>query len=191
MVKRGDGIYKRGNTWWLDFKHEGKRHYERLGKFISKTAAREIAQVKQSQILKGEAGIKRKRLSITFDEAKKLYLEWADVNRRPRSVVFLKEALQRLGETFSGRRLDQITRFSVEGYKSQRAKKAPVRANREIAVLKSMFNRCIEWRKFDGLNPVVGVKLLPEPKRRLRFLDHDDEERLLAHAWRSSLSRTL
>ena len=48
MVKRGDGIYKRGNTWWLDFKHEGKRHYERLGKFISKTAAREIAQVKQS-----------------------------------------------------------------------------------------------------------------------------------------------
>ena len=25
------------------------------------------------------------------------------------------------------------------------------------------------------------MKLLPEPKRRLRFLDHDDEERLLAH----------
>ena len=152
----------------------------RLGKFINKTAAGEIAKVKRAQILKGEAGIKRKKPSITFDESKKLYLEWARANRKERSVVFLEETLQRLSETFSGKRLDQITRFSVEGYKSQRAKKAPVRANREIAVLKSMFNRCIEWKKFDGPNPVVGVKLLHEPKRRLRFLDHDEEATLLA-----------
>src|SRR3989442_10977908 len=57
MARRGDGIYQRGKTWWLDFTHEEKRHYVRLGRNISKTVAGEIAKVKRGAILKGEAGI--------------------------------------------------------------------------------------------------------------------------------------
>jgi hypothetical protein len=34
MARRGDGIYQRGKTWWLDFTHEGKRHAARLGKRV-------------------------------------------------------------------------------------------------------------------------------------------------------------
>jgi hypothetical protein len=26
MARRGDGLYQRGKTWWLDFTHGGKRH---------------------------------------------------------------------------------------------------------------------------------------------------------------------
>lgn len=26
MARRGDGIYLRGRTWWLDFSHQGRRH---------------------------------------------------------------------------------------------------------------------------------------------------------------------
>ena len=103
-------------------------------------------------------------------------------NRKPSSVAFHKETIRRLGETFSGKRLDEIGRFSVERYKSARAKKAPIRANRELATLKSMFNRLIEWNKFDGSNPVVGVKFLPEPKTKVRYLEHDEEDRLVAAA---------
>ena len=25
MARRGDGIYLRGKSWWLDFVHQGKR----------------------------------------------------------------------------------------------------------------------------------------------------------------------
>jgi hypothetical protein len=57
MARRGDGIYQRGKTWWLDFTHDEKRHYVRLGRNISKTVAGEIAKVKRGAILKGEAGI--------------------------------------------------------------------------------------------------------------------------------------
>jgi hypothetical protein len=56
MARRGDGIYLRGNTWWLDFTHEGQHQVARLGKGINRTAAREIAQVKRAGILAGEAG---------------------------------------------------------------------------------------------------------------------------------------
>ena len=30
MARRGDGIYQRGPTWWLDFTHEGQQHITRL-----------------------------------------------------------------------------------------------------------------------------------------------------------------
>ena len=67
MARRGEGIYLRGRTWWLDFVHQGQRHVERIGKNINRTAASEIAQVKRAAILKGEAGIGRKRADLTFD----------------------------------------------------------------------------------------------------------------------------
>ncbi len=57
MARRGDGIYQRGPTWYLDFIHEGQRHVVRIGKGINRTVAREIAGVKRAGILKGEAGI--------------------------------------------------------------------------------------------------------------------------------------
>jgi hypothetical protein len=43
MARRGEAIYLRRNTWWLDFTHEGQRHQVRLGKSISRTVAGELA----------------------------------------------------------------------------------------------------------------------------------------------------
>ncbi len=41
---------------------------------------------------------------------------------------------------------------------------ASVSVNRELALLKALFNRCIVWRKYVGANPVKEVKLLMEPR---------------------------
>src|SRR5438874_2344698 len=49
----------------------------------------------------------------------------------------------------------------------------------ELAVLKNLFNRCREWKLFEGENPVKTVKLTKEPRQRLRFLEHEEEDRLL------------
>ncbi len=57
MARRGDALYLRHNTWWLDFRHNGTRHAVRLGKGISRTVAKELASVQRGAILKGEAGI--------------------------------------------------------------------------------------------------------------------------------------
>jgi hypothetical protein len=68
MARRGDGIYQRGKTWWLDFRHDGRRHVARLGKGINRTVAGELASVKRAAILKGEAGIGGpKRKDLAFD----------------------------------------------------------------------------------------------------------------------------
>ena len=91
------------------------------------------------------------------------------------------ECLRRLAESFSGVRLSQISPFQIEAHKQRRVQAgARVRANRELGVLKALFNRCREWKLFEGENPVVSVKFLKEPRQRLRFLEPEEEDRLLA-----------
>jgi integrase len=57
-----------------------------------------------------------------------------------------------------------------------------VRANRELAVLRSIFHRCQDWNLFQVDNPVHKVKLVKEPRQRLRYLEPEEEHRLLGAA---------
>ena len=170
MARRGDGIYSRGRTWWLDFRHEGKRHIVRLGKGINRTVARELAGIKRAEILKGEVGIGQKRKNILFDKAAEDFFVWAKANKRPKTVKSYSYCVGQLKRSFSGKALAQIHPFLIEKHKKMRIEEgAAVSANRELAALKALFNRCIAWRKYDGANPVKEVKLLREPKGRLRY----------------------
>jgi integrase len=183
MARRGDGIYLRGRTWWLDFTHKGARHVERLGKGINRTVAGELASVQRSAILRSEAGIGGpKWKDPLFDDAAKEFTAWADTNRKPRTAKDYREIVERLKAVFGGRRLRQIDELSIERHKRARgAAGAPVAANRELAVLKSLFNRCRDDLKiYDG--PTPRMKLLKESGGRLRFLDADEERRLLEAA---------
>src|SRR5262244_3113317 len=92
-----------------------------------------------------------------------------------------KECLRRLAESFSGMRLGALSPFLVEKHMQRRIQAgAKVRANRELATLKCLFNRVREWKLFEGDNHVVSVKMLKEPRQRLRFLEPEKEDRLLA-----------
>ncbi len=183
MARRGDGVYQRGDTWWLDFTHDGRRHYVRLGRKITRTAAREIAAVKRAAILKGEAGIGGpKPKDPTFGDAAREFAAWAATNRKPRTARDYRGITERLAVLFGGRRLSQVDELSIERYKRARvAAGAPVAVNRELEVLKSLFNRCRDdLRIYDG--PTPRIKLLKEPAGRLRFLDDDEQAALLAAA---------
>jgi integrase len=181
MARHGDGIYLRSSTWWLDFRHDRTRHVVRLGKGISQTVAREIAHVKRAVILKGEVGIGRRRADIGFDEAAAAFLKWARAEKRPKTATSYAEAVTQLTKSFGGKRLGQITPKLVEEHKEGRhARGAKVAPNRELGALRQIFNRCLAQGAFEGPNPVVGVKRLKESEGRLRFLEPDEERRLLA-----------
>jgi hypothetical protein len=111
MARRGDAIYRRNRTWWLDFVHRGDRYVVRIGSNINRTVAKEIAQVERARILRGEAGIGKKQKDITFAAAKALFLAWVDTNKRPNTARSYRECLLRLEESFAGKRLSEITPF--------------------------------------------------------------------------------
>jgi len=180
MARRGDALYKRGKTWYLDAVINGTRYQIRLGKGITRSVALELAQVERGKILRGEAGIGKKPKDLTFDEAKKKYEDWVTVNKKANTAKSYKECLRRLHSSFTGRRLSEISPFHIEAHKQARIKDgARVRANREVAVLKAVFNRCKEWKLFEGENPVATVQFVKEPRQRHRFLEPEEENRLL------------
>src|SRR5215831_4891048 len=155
MARRGDGLYLRGKTWYLDCLINGVRYQKRLGKGITRQVASELATIERGRILRGESGIGRKRKDCPFDEARRKFEEWATANKKPGTVKTYKECLRRLAESFGGKYLSDLSPFLIEKHKQSRiAAGARVRANRELATLKALYNRCVEWGVFDGANPV-------------------------------------
>lgn len=180
MPRKGDGLYLRGEVWYLDFRHQGARHVLRIGRKITRRVAAEIAQVKRAEILRGQAGIGKTRKDLPFEKAREHFERWAEANKKVRTVKTYKECLRRLAETFAGKRLSEISPFLIEKHKQRRIQVgARVRCNREIAVLKNLFNYCRSQKLYDGANPAADVQLLKEPRRRLRFLEPEEEQRLV------------
>jgi len=181
MARKGDGLYLRGQVWYLDARINGQRHVVRLGKGIKRTVAGELASVKRAAILRGEYGIGKKKRDITFDEARTRFETWAMANKKPGTAQAYKECLRRLSESFTGKHLGEVSPFLVEAHKQRRIQAgARVRANRELATLKAVFNRCREWKLIECDNPCTSVKMVKEPRQRLRFLEQEEEARLLA-----------
>ncbi len=183
MARQGSGVYDRGGSWWLDFRHQGQRHIVKIGANIKRSVAVELAGVQRVRILRGELGIgPKKRRDSLFETAKEEFLKWADTNKKPNTARCYRQYLEELEGSFRGKRLSQICRLDVERHKRTRIEAgARVRANREVSALKNFYNRCREWGLYEGENPVIGIKLLKEPQQRLRYLEYEEEARLLAH----------
>lgn len=181
MPRSGDAIYLRGKTWYLDFRHNGHRYCIRLGKHFSKTVARELARIKRADIARHGMGIRRTSTpTIKFEAAVQRFSEWSKTVHRPRTVVEYQGCFNQLLKYFSGKQLRDITPNLIETYQQARVNSgARVRANRELTILKCLFNKCRDWGIYEGQNPVSQVKLLKESPGRLRFLEPEEEVRLL------------
>ena len=84
----------------------------------------------RTEILSGNVGYGKKVKDLTFDEVRKKYEEEVAKEKRPRTVKSYKECLRRLAESFSGKRLSQISTMAVQDHKHSRKKAgAPIRAH--------------------------------------------------------------
>jgi hypothetical protein len=151
MARKGDGLYKRGKVWRLDCYINGQRYQLPLGKGINRAAALELASVKRAAILKGEAGIAKKKKDLPFDKAAEEFIEWSRANKRRKTTDGYESIINRLKESFGGKMLSEIHPFLIEKYKQKRlADGAKVGVNRELSRLRTLFNICIRWKKFEG-----------------------------------------
>lgn len=178
MARKGEGLVLRGNTWWLDFRHRGQRHTARLGKGISYSAASELGKVQRSKILLGEAGIGgKKKVAILFEDAAKQFIQWcADGNVRPRTLITYQKCLKELKQSFDGKWLSQIQEFAIAAHKKRR-QASPVRANRELQLLRRIFYWCMGRKTplYAGLNPLKKSK---DNKDGIRFYEESDGKKV-------------
>jgi integrase len=91
-----------------------------------------------------------------------------------------EQMLARLQQFFGPSKLRDITTAKIEDYQRERVREvSPATSNREMALLKHMFNMAERWEQHQGANPVRFVKFLPEDNQRFETLSEAQEAVLL------------
>jgi hypothetical protein len=167
-------LYQRGRIWYADFYVQRKRVQEST-RTANRREAEKFYALRISEIERGEYA---KPLKITIAEFGVQYLEYAKANKR--SWLRDEQIMKHLSVSFGNMLLTDIGPLPIERYKLERLRAAaPATVNREIALLRHLFNMADQWGVYRGRNPVKGVKFLSEDNLRFRSLTEEEEARLL------------
>jgi integrase len=175
-----------GKVYWIEFYLHGKRRRERIGP--SKSAAeqrlREVlkARTEDKYIDKDPA------TRLTLGELSQWYLKLPEVKAKRsyrRDQELIRHLLRLLRETT---KIKDLTLGKVESYQQQRLSEPsprhlgenirPATVNKEVICLKTIFNRAVRHGQLN-INPVAGVRKLPENNVRMRILTQEEFQRLL------------
>ena len=192
-------IFKRGEVYWYEFVHGGRRYRRSTGVKNNRVAG-DIERAFRTALAKGEVGITERKPIPGFRSAMSDFLKWSEQQHtaHPSTHRRYKVSSVALLRFFADTTLDKITQDEVERFKTRRAaefktarakkgrvqikrKVRPATVNRELACLKALINFAI---KSDILikNPVSGVKFLPENNQQMRVLSHTEEREYFAKA---------
>ena len=160
-----------GGVWYLDYTVGGKRVRKRISR-SKRLADLALADV-QVKLERREIGFTQtdKKLDDLIAE----YLRHIKANGIESSHNLSAAMLARFKGFIETERLNNITHLQIEKFKNWRRENGllPSSVNRELAVIKAMFNRGVEW-SFLARSPAQAVKKFKEPKRQSRFFTKDE-----------------
>jgi integrase len=173
------GIYLKNKNWHVDYYLRGKRKRKKVGP--SKKLAEQILKDIQVKIVKAEFLDIHEDKKTLFEDYAQEYLCFSKANKAFSTFDRGdKLSIKKLSGFFAGRFLYEITPQMIEKYKVARLEEVgPASVNRELACLKHMFTKAIDW-EYLKRNPVKGIKMLKEPPGRLRYLEPNEIEVLLS-----------
>ena len=158
---------KAGLAYWIDYIHPmtGVRVRKPLPGVKTETEANRMRGLELADAVRGQHGIKPKAKPILFDSMVDEYLKWSKDNKG--SYATDGHRAGHLKEFFQGKLMSDLSPFSVEKYKSKRAKEVTKQTvNKEVIFGSQVFEKAVEWRKFEGANPFKGKRFkLPKPKK--------------------------
>lgn len=167
-------LYQRGRICYADYYVHGKRVQVSTGT-TNKAEAQRVYARHLTEVPKWNPGA---AVRVRFGEFCEHYLEHAKLHKR--SWIRDEQMLRHLTEFFQGWLLSDISPLAVERYKRERAKVvSPATVNRELALLKHLFNLATTWGQYAGLNPLRAVKFLAEDNFKFRTLSPDEEKKLI------------
>ena len=148
---------------------------------LTKKLARAVLDKRKTQVAENRKLDVKKVSKTTFSELCDEF--W---KRRGRQVRFngLQSMIGIWKAHFGDRPVKAIRQSDIEDFLNSRMDTHGITAatrNRHLAMLKSMFNKAVQWKHLDE-NPGVGIEMLRESPGRTRFLDKDEIRRLLETA---------
>lgn len=174
-------IYQRGKSYYYDFVYKGQRYTGCIGP-VSRTVAKEEEHRKKTEVIEGRLNPAKARKNPRFDAFAQDFLEWSKANKKPITCARIERTIRLFFVPFFGhKRLSDITPWHIEQYKKARkeAGKAPGTINTELALLKAILHKAVEWNTL-AEHPGKSVKRLKDPRHTTRFLTEEEEEGILA-----------
>lgn len=170
-------VYERLGRWYVDFSYNGKRYRKSAG-WTKREALLKLGKIVE-RLKEETASVVPVSAPRTFSEYATEYLALSKAEKAPSTFHRESCKMRFLVKIFAERQLDAITAVDIEQHKQARLTKAkPATVNRELALLKHMFTKMVDWG-YVRENPAKRVKLLKEPPGRIRYLSHEERRLLL------------
>lgn len=166
-------IYKRGETWHIQFNIGGRRFRSTAGRGATQAQAKELEaklRVKaQEEIYAGRIG---KTLDRTFGEA---LAKWMQSGAPDSMIDHITAVRNRLEHVKLSKIIVEVNLFKEEMLK---AKKAPATVNRRLAVVRRILNLCYD--RWDWIAEPLGrkIEMLREKNERHVYLSPEQVEEL-------------
>lgn len=167
-------LYKRSNTWWIDFATPAGERVRRSAETSSKTEARELHDRLKAESWRIQK--LREKPKYTWDDAG---CKWLRETTHKRTHLADMKKLVWLQRFLRGRVVAEITRDEIIAIgEHKQAESSASTANRYLALIRSILRKaCLEW---EWIDKAPQVKLYKEPKRRVRWLTPAKVKHLLA-----------
>lgn len=173
-------IYKRKNTWCVDYHYKGRRFRKRIGK--SKKIAEFALKDIEVKIAKDELGILKRKVSVEKFIAE--YLAYIKVNKRGRTASRYREIIEHFKKSLQENKvitLSDIEPSFIEKYKQERLKFIkPITVNYELRLLKAFFAQAVK-NNYIKDNPVNDIERLKVTSKQPRFFVEEELREILIH----------
>ena len=161
-------IYRRGQTWWVDFTRDGERLRQSLGtrdrseaERIAKVLARAISPVRRApppRVPKPQGIKARDRLSVR--QVLRQWLAFQEPRRKPNSLQTYRIIVKRFSMVWGALQVDEVTREKIEEFQETALQHglAPRTINHQLGLAIA----ALRWAQDRGL-----VDTPPPPWKRL------------------------
>lgn len=194
-IRQTKGIYRRGRVYWITYMGvDGKQKYESTGSDLKANAELLLAQRRLDVDAGKEPETSRRKNNFTFSELAERYRPFV-INQKGASIkaVYIRQLVAEFGAI----KLNNFSLSLIEGWQARRLHTPrpsqkeggsplppvkPATVNRQLACLKHMFTKALDWEMVNEatLKRVRKTKLFAENNQRLRYLSIEDCQALIA-----------
>lgn len=175
-------VFLRGDSWVGEYTDRGKTKRVAFGKkgIVTKTMAKEMLKKMEQKVKLGQYDMLDSEIPTLKEFAPEYLRHVKDVVQK-RSWYRDEYGSKYFLQLFGDKTLSEITPKDVDDYKTLRLRDdaKPATVNRELQIIRHLFNLAYRWRRFFGRNPVSESGLLEVHNQVERILTFQEQKRLL------------